>query len=34
MVDANGRLLLYHRIPHDEVEAALADIAALASSTQ
>jgi Family of unknown function (DUF6325) len=34
MVDANGRLLLYHRIPHDEVEAALKDIAELASSAQ
>jgi uncharacterized membrane protein len=34
MVDANGRLLMYQRIPHDEVEAALADIAELAFSAQ
>jgi hypothetical protein len=34
MVDANGRLLMYQRIPHDEVEAALVDIAELASSAQ
>jgi uncharacterized membrane protein len=34
MVDANGRLLMYQRIPHDEVEAALADIAELASSAR
>jgi uncharacterized membrane protein len=34
MVDANGRLLMYQRIPHDQVEAALADIAELASSTE
>ena len=30
MVDANGRLVLFERIPHDVVEEALADIAALA----
>jgi uncharacterized membrane protein len=34
MIDANGRLLMYQRIPHDEVEAALADIAELASSAE
>ena len=30
MLDANGRLVLFERIPHDVVEEALADIAALA----
>ena len=30
MVDANGRLVMFERIPHDVVEEALADIAALA----
>jgi hypothetical protein len=34
MIDSNGRLLTYQRIPHDEVEAALADIAELAASAQ
>jgi uncharacterized membrane protein len=34
MIDANGQLLMYQRIPHDEVEAALADIAELASSAE
>jgi uncharacterized membrane protein len=34
MIDANGRLLMFQRIPHDEVEAALADIAELTSSNQ
>jgi Family of unknown function (DUF6325) len=34
MIDANGRLLMFERIPHDAVEAALTDIAELASSTQ
>ncbi|MGE5603581.1 MAG: DUF6325 family protein [Nitrososphaerales archaeon] len=29
MIDANGRLVLFERIPHDVVEEALADIAAL-----
>jgi hypothetical protein len=32
MLDANGRLVMFERIPHDVVEAALADIAALATS--
>lgn len=32
MEDANGRLLLFERIPHDVVEEALAEIAALATS--
>ena len=32
MVDANGRLVMFERIPHDVVEEALADIAALAPS--
>jgi hypothetical protein len=32
MMDANGRLVMFERIPHDVVEAALADIAALATS--
>jgi hypothetical protein len=30
MLDANGRLVMFERIPHDVVEAALSDIAALA----
>jgi Family of unknown function (DUF6325) len=30
MLDANGRLVMFERIPHDAVEEALADIAALA----
>jgi len=32
MMDANGRLVMFERIPHDVVEEALADIAALAPS--
>jgi uncharacterized membrane protein len=32
MLDANGRLLLFERIPHDVVEEALADIKALATA--
>ena len=32
MLDANGRLVMFERIPHDIVEEALADIAALATS--
>ena len=32
MLDANGRLVMFERIPHDVVEEALADIAALATS--
>jgi hypothetical protein len=32
MLDANGKLLFFERIPHDVVEEALADIAALAAS--
>jgi hypothetical protein len=32
MLDADGRLLFFERIPHDVVEEALADIAALAAS--
>jgi len=32
MLDANGRLVMFERIPHDVVEAALADMAALAAS--
>jgi hypothetical protein len=32
MLDANGRLVMFERIPHDVVEAALADIAALAAA--
>jgi hypothetical protein len=32
MMDANGRLVMFERIPHGVVEAALADIAALATS--
>jgi hypothetical protein len=30
MLDANGRMVMFERIPHDVVEEALADIAALA----
>jgi uncharacterized membrane protein len=32
MMDANGRLMMFERIPHDVVEEALADIAALATT--
>ena len=32
MADANGRLVMFERIPHDVVEAALADIAELATA--
>jgi len=32
MMDANGRLVMFERIPHDVVEEALADIEALAPS--
>jgi hypothetical protein len=32
MLDANGRLVMFERIPHDVVEGALEDIAALAAS--
>ena len=32
MADASGRLVMFERIPHDVVEEALADIAALAPS--
>jgi hypothetical protein len=32
MQDANGRLVMFERIPHDVVEAALAHIVALATS--
>jgi hypothetical protein len=32
MLDANGRLVMFERIPHDIVEEALADIAALATT--
>ena len=32
MLDANGRLVMFERIPHDVVEEALADIAALAAT--
>jgi uncharacterized membrane protein len=32
MLDADGRLVMFERIPHDVVEAALADIAALAAA--
>ncbi len=32
MIDAGGRLVLFERIPHDVVEEALADIAALAAA--
>ena len=32
MIDANGRLVMFERIPHDVVVEALADIAVLASS--
>jgi hypothetical protein len=34
MLDADGRLLMFERIPHDVVEGALEDIAALASSAK
>ena len=30
MLDANGRMVMFERIPHDVVEEALTDIAALA----
>ena len=32
MLDANGRLVMFERIPHDVVDAALEDIAAIAAS--
>ena len=32
MIDANGRLVMFERIPHDVVEEALADIATLATA--
>jgi uncharacterized membrane protein len=32
MLDANGRLVMFERIPHDVVEEALADIATLATT--
>ena len=32
MADANGRLVMFERIPHDVVEEALADIATLATT--
>jgi hypothetical protein len=32
MIEANGRLVLFERIPHDVVEEALADIKALATA--
>ena len=32
MLDANGRLVMFERIPHDVVEEALADIAALTAA--
>jgi hypothetical protein len=32
MLDANGRLVMFERIPHDVVEAALSDIAELATA--
>jgi len=32
MLDAHGRLVMFERIPHDVVEEALADIAALAAA--
>jgi hypothetical protein len=32
MLDANGRAVMFERIPHDVVEEALADIAALAAT--
>ena len=32
MLDANGRLMMFERIPHDVVEEALAEIAALAAA--
>ena len=33
MMDANGRLVMFERIPHEVVEEALADIEALAATT-
>jgi uncharacterized membrane protein len=33
MIDANGRLVMFERIPHDVVEEALAGIAELATTT-
>ena len=32
MLDANGRLVMFERIPHDVVEEALADMAAMAAT--
>jgi hypothetical protein len=32
MIEANGRLVMFERIPHDVVEEALADIAAMAKN--
>ena len=32
MLDANGRLVMFERIPHDVVEEALEEIAALATA--
>ena len=32
MLDANGRAVMFERIPHDVVEEALADIVALATA--
>jgi hypothetical protein len=32
MLDANGRLVMFERIPHDVVEEALADIATLTTT--
>ena len=32
MMDANGRLIMFERIPHEVVEEALADIEALAAT--
>ena len=32
MLDANGRLVMFERIPHDVVEEALADIVELATA--
>jgi hypothetical protein len=34
MLDANGKLLMFERIPHESVEAALADIAEMTPSGQ
>jgi hypothetical protein len=34
MLDANGRLLMFERIPHDVVEEALSDIAAIGSPSE